>query len=197
MASVAFDHVEPQSAFERLPIALRLTTSRSSAVMKLLLLAPAMVGLAIPLTLLAARAAAEPWPFSLLADRPLASLQVLLGLGLWAALFIWPLKRIVGRFGASRSVTIDGAKVAVTDASPFGSRSWSAPLGSYAGIAHHVRASLSGLRHELVLVHSDPAKNVLIAIADRIPQSTVDKAKALLGLPEVPAKDLYVRGQPA
>ena len=77
---------------------------------------------------------------------------------------------------------------------PFGSTAWSVPLASYSGIAHHVRASLSGLRHELILVHPDPAKNLLVAVADRIPQATLDRAKALLRLPEVPAKSLYMRG---
>lgn len=194
MKLIAFDHVEPTPDFQALPIELRLSTSRSSALLKLMLLAPMMVMLAVPLSLIGARAAGDPDPISHLVSNPLAALQIVTGLLVWTALFLWPLKRIIGRMGARRRVEIDAAQVRVTDTSPFGGKSWSAPLQSYAGIAHHIRASLSGNRHELILVHTDPAKSIVLAIADRITQATVDRATALLGLPEVPARSLYARG---
>ena len=130
---------------------------------------------------------------SLMSENPVSALQILTGLIVWVALFIWPLKRIVGCMGARREVNIDEGMVKVSDSSPFGAANWSAPLASYRGIAHHIRASLSGNRHELVLVHADPAKNVVLSISDRISQTTFERAKCLLNLPEVPAKDLYVR----
>lgn len=191
MASIAFDRVEPAPTFAELPMTMTFRTARSSTALKLLLLAPAMGAMIIPLSLLAVRAVAEPTTLSLLSDRPLASLQVLLGLGLWTVLFLWPIKRIIRQVGVARTVTIQADRIEVIDAVRGSRRSWSEPLAAYGGIAHHVRAGLSGLRHELVLVHADPAKTVLIAIAERIPQSTIDKAKALLRLPEVPAKALY------
>ena len=193
MAKFVFDTVEPAPDFNRLPLHLTLTTSRSSAVMKLLMLAPMMVILAVPFTLIGAHAAGEQSPLSLLVDNPVSTLQVLTGLVVWIALFVWPLKRIVTCMGARRQVAIDGGQVTVADSSPFGGETWSAPLASYRGIAHHIRASLSGNRHELVLVHADPAKNVVLTIADRITQATFEQARQLLALPEVPAKDLYVR----
>ena len=193
MLKLTFDHVEPAPDFNQLPVSLTLTTSRSSAVLKLMMLAPMMVILAIPLTLIGARASAESTAFSFIADNPVSTVQIIVGLAIWAALFIWPLKRVVACMGARRKVAIDAATVKVSDTSPFGGKTWSAPLASYRGIAHHIRASLSGNRHELVLVHSDPAKNVVVAIGDRITQATIDRATALLKLPEVPAKYLYVR----
>ncbi len=193
MSKVVFDNVEPQQDFAALPIKLTLTTSRSSAVVKLMMLTPTMVLLAVPLTLIGARAIAEQSTLTLISDNPVSALQIAAGFIAWAALFVWPLKRIIGRMGARRLVAIDGQMVAVADSSPFGSGNWSEPLDAYRGIAHHIRASLSGNRHELILVHADPAKNVVVAIADRITQTTIDRAKALLQLSEVPAKELYVR----
>lgn len=193
VSNVVFDNVEPQHDFAALPLELTLTTSRSSAALKLMMLTPTMVLLAVPLMLIGARAIAEQSALTMIADNPVSALQIAAGLVVWAALFIWPLKRIIGRMGARRIVQIDGATVAVADSSPFGAEVWTEPLAGYRGIAHHIRASLSGNRHELILVHADPAKNVVVAIADRISQTTIDRAKALLQLPEVPAKDLYVR----
>ncbi len=193
MPKFVFDNVEPQPDFARLPLKLTLTTSRSSAAVKLMMLTPMMVILAVPLTLIGQRAIAEQSALMLISDHPVSTLQIAAGLIAWVALFVWPLKHIVGCMGARRSVEIDGHTVAVADTSPFSSQTWSAPLAGYRGIAHHIRASLSGNRHELILVHADPARNVVVAIADRITQATIDAAKTLLQLPEVPAKDLYVR----
>ena len=78
--------------------------------------------------------------------------------------------------------------VSVSDCAVLGSRSWQAPLEEFSGIAHWVRSSLSGVRHELHLVHPDPRKSLLIHRADHISQATIDAAGALLGLPPVPAR---------
>ena len=45
MSSFVFDHVEPAPDFTQLPVAFKLTTSRSSAVVKLMMLAPMMKSL--------------------------------------------------------------------------------------------------------------------------------------------------------
>ncbi len=191
MTKFVFDHVEPAPDFAQFPVVFTLTTSRSSAVVKLLMLAPMMVLLAVPLSLIGAHA--EHPALSLISGNPVSALQILTGFVVWVALFVWPLKRIVACMGARRTVDIDGQTVKVEDSSPFGGSSWSAPLASYRGIAHHIRASLSGNCHELILVHADPAKNVVLAISDRVSQSMFERAKILLNLPEVPARDLYAR----
>jgi len=192
MNKFVFDQVDPVPDFAQFPVVFTLTTSRSSAVVKLLMLAPMMVLLAVPLSLIGAHA--EHPALSLISDNPVSALQILTGFVVWAALFVWPLKRIITRMGARRHVVIDGRNVNVEDSSPFGGSSWSAPLASYRGIAHHIRASLSGNCHELVLVHADPAKNVVLAISDRVSQTMFERARILLALPEVPAKDLYTKG---
>ncbi len=185
--AIAFDQVEPKPDFEMLPVSVILTTSRAGSVIQLLMLAPMMVMLAVPLSLLGAFASPAVSPFEHLASHPLTALKIGAGLVIWVAMFVWPLRRIVTRMGASRSIAIDGNKVTVIDKSPFGSTTWSEPVSGYMGIAHRIRASLSGNLHELVMVHADPSKSILVTVADRMPQATIDKARTLLNLPELAA----------
>ena len=65
------------------------------------------------------------------------------------------------------------------------------PLASFAGVAHHVRASLSGTRHELILVHPDREKSVLLSLAAKVAQAEVDRVAALLGHKEISPGVLY------
>lgn len=185
--AIAFDNVEPKPDFETLPITINLTTSRAGSAIQLLMIAPMMVMLAVPLSLLGAFASPAASPFEHLVSHPLTALQIGAGLLIWVAMFIWPLKRIVTRMGASRTIAIDGSKVTVVDKSPFGTKTWSEPISGYTGVAHLIRASLSGNLHQLVMVHADTSKSLLVAVADRMPQATIDKARALLNLPEIAA----------
>jgi hypothetical protein len=189
---IAFENISPMPDFKQLPLRIEHSTSRTSAAVRLMMLAPLLALLAAPLMIIAA-SAAEPTAISIMLDNPASAAKAILGLAAWSALILWPLKRVIGRLGVSRTIEITEGTVTVVDQSPFRSRTWSAALGSYAGIAHHIRSSLSGNRHELFLVHPDRAKSTLIAAADRISQDTLENAKRLLNLPEVPARQLYSR----
>lgn len=195
MARVIFDHVTPTPDFAAFPIHLQLTTSRSSALLRLVALVPLMVALALPVLIFGARAGADVQALSAIGDNPVAAMQVAAGLAIWIAIFLWPLKRALLRLGARRQVRIEPGVLHVSDRSPFSSNDWSQPLVAYTGIAHHIRASLNGNRHELILVHPDTARNVLVCASDRISQATFERAQALLGLPEVSARSLYDRGR--
>lgn len=186
MSRVPYDSVEPTPDFTALPIRIRSTASRTAAALHLAMLAPVMAAFALPILVFGARA--ETSALAIISEQPLAALQVGLGFIIWIALFVWPLKRAIARFGADRQVEIDAKTVRVVDRSPFGRRNWCEPLADYAGIAHNVRASLSGYRHELILVHRDPAKCVLVSTTDRLSHVTFERAKQLLQLPEVPVR---------
>ena len=170
--------------WDRLPITIETATRLSTAV-RLSLLVPTLAVMVSPAVLLAATATPALWAA---ADNPLAATQVVAGLGLWTALFIVPARRLLQRFGSQRSVHIEGGMVSVSDRAVLGSRSWQVPLKEFSGIAHGVRSSLSGVRHELHLVHADPGKSLLIHRADHISQATIDAAGALLGLPSIPVE---------
>ncbi|MDX2156926.1 MAG: hypothetical protein SFW09_10495 [Hyphomicrobiaceae bacterium] len=193
MAHVIFDRVTPSPGFSSLPLRLDQRSSRGSALSRLLLFLPAALALSVPLTIVAARAIAEPQTLALLAERPVASLQIALGVLLWLSLFVLPARLALVRLWASRQVEIAEGAVHVVDRVGLEPRAWSAPIASYLGLAHHIRASLSGVTHEIVLVHPDARRDVTLMVADKVTQRTLDEAKALLGLPEVSPRTMYER----
>ncbi|MEZ5849565.1 MAG: hypothetical protein R3D68_02800 [Hyphomicrobiaceae bacterium] len=194
MTISAIDAVTRHSGLEALPIRFQSRASRAATIARLLLLAPAILLLSLTVTMLAASNADATSAMALIAENPSAAAKATLGLIVWAALFAIPLKRAISRFAARRSVEIDATTVRVSVRGAFGQHSWEAPLSTYTGVAHHVRTSLSGTRHELILVHPQSDKTLLLSTADRISQATIDQATATLGLPEVPARTLYAGG---
>jgi hypothetical protein len=188
---VGFDHIVPAQAPEELPIRLEQSILRTGVVLRLLLLIPALAVVAFPLTLFAAHAVAEPSAWQFLAGHPLATAQIVLAVALCAVLFVFPLQRLLVRAGARRVVEIAAGTVTVTDRSLLRTRMWSVPLASFRGVTRHVRTGLSGVRHELVLVHADPARDVLVAIGASISAETLARAAALLGLPEIHTRAPY------
>jgi len=192
----SFDKVVSSQPPDQLPIRLEQSTSRASIVLRLLLLIPALAALAIPLMLLAAHAVAQPAALDFLAEHPRSSAQIALAVAIWSILFVWPLQRLLACAGRTRVVEISPRMVTVTERSLLRTRTWSAPLASYRGLAHHVRSSLSGVRHEMVLVHPDPARHILVATSAGISANAVARTAALLGLGQAHARELYAFERP-
>jgi hypothetical protein len=190
MPPQAVDTVASAPPFDHLPLTIDQTSSRASALIMLVLLVPALLVGLVPTALLVAFASSS---LGVAADHPGAAAQVLLGIGLWTVLFVLPAKRIVQRFGIVRRIHIDTDAITVNERGLFGARKWQAPLSEYSGIARHLRSTLSGLRHELILVHREPRKSVLLHSADLASPPTIDQAKRLLGLPEIQPRELYKR----
>jgi hypothetical protein len=119
-----------------------------------------------------------------------------LAVGLFAGLmlFLVPAQRIIARFGRRRCVTITPERASVSDGTLFGARHWSAPLAEFEGIAHHMRTTLSGVRHELVLVHPSRERSIVLHhAAHGIGQAAIDRAAQLLRLPQLSPHVLYRR----
>jgi hypothetical protein len=195
MAQVVVDMVVSEPLFDRLPFKVDQKSSRATALIMLALLVPVLLAVIAPLGLLAAFATLA---FSMAAGNPAAAAQVVVGLAVWTILFAVPAKRIIQRLGISRKVCIDAALVTVSEAGALRSRVWTTPLSEFAGIAHHIRSTLSGVRHELVLVHRERSKSVLLLQSpNALPHATIERAAALLALPQVPAGELYRLGSRA
>lgn len=188
MSQTKSDAVVSDALFTALPLLVEQKSSPASGMIRLALLVPALATLMVPLGLLAAFAAPA---VSVAASNPIAAAQALLGLCMWTALFALPCKRIIHHFGRGRRVRIEAGVVMVNERGAIRCRDWSAPLAEFCGIAHHVRATLSGLRHELILVHPERAKSVLLHTADSFSQATLERAAALLSMPQVPPAELY------
>ena len=186
MRAAAFETVLPNTPITMLPLNLTLTHSRVSPLLMVALALPAALAALTPFWLIARHADA-----SFLISRPETSIPLAAALIAWALLFGWPIMRQASRIGQSRHIAIAGGRVHVVDRGLFGPNAWSEPLLAYAGLAHHVRASLSGNRHELLLIHPDPSRSVLLRAAETIHQQEINVLTGLLGCREIAPRMFY------
>jgi hypothetical protein len=193
MSRTALDVNSNGALFQGLP--LRVSPSHSSvrASLRIVLLLPIVSTLFALLGGVALAAVTEPTSLSLLIERPVAAAQIAAGVAMWAALLLIPASRALSRACVRREVVIADGAVEIVRRTPLSSSRRSVPLAEYRGVAHHVRSSLSGLSHEIVLVHPQPSLTVTLLTAERVTQAMLDEAKSLLGLPEVPARAIYER----
>jgi hypothetical protein len=95
------------------------------------------------------------------------------------------------RLGGDAVVHMADGLVTVERRGLLGPTRWSAPLSQFCGVTHHIRATLSGPRHEIILIHPEPARDVLLHISSRHPSEGADHYARLLGLPEMAPRELY------
>jgi len=172
-----------------LPLTSEQVPEGASRIVLPVLLVPALVALMAPFWLVGLHVAADPAARTILAERPLLGLQLALGLVMLISIFGWPLLGLARRGLARRRIGIDSGLVRADTVWPLGTTSWTEPLANYSGVAHRVCSSLSGVRHELVLVHQRPSRSVTIVSAPQIPQETVEAAARLFALAEIPSRE--------
>lgn len=174
-----------------LPIRIRQSPSRPTCLLMLGLVLPAAAAFLSPFVLLAGHLVGDAGTREVMAGHPGIALRLALALGIWAALFGWPIKRLVRGLFGDQTVEITAQGVTVTDHGPLGARVWHADMSEFRGVSHHIRASLSGSRHELVLAHPKPSRSVVLAAASRLDQSEIDNFAKVLGHVEISSRDLY------
>lgn len=189
MRVAIYDRVEPAMPTQ-LPLRLTQSCSPHSATASLAVLAPLALAAAIAGVAIVYQALLTPAARDLVAEHPTLGLEILVALIFLIALIALPIRRLIARLTMTRTVDIANGMVTVTEGH-FRARTWSAPLGAYTGVTHHVRASLSGTRHELILIHPERAKSVLLCVAPRTSQGEVDRVAALLGHHQIPPGELY------
>jgi hypothetical protein len=192
----AIDRIDPSISFDRLPISIAQRPSLSSAIWLILLSVPAVIALLVPFVLVAVVAPQHPRALAYVLSHPASLIQLGLACVVGGLIVGLPLRRLIQRLRKGQHVTIANGMVSVDERLLFGNKSWEAPLASYAGVADHIRASLSGTRHEIILVHPDVSKDVLLHLSDRPGPIKAALASQLLNLPELPAGDLYRRRWP-
>ena len=57
------------------------------------------------------------------------------------------------------------------------------PLATYEGVAVHLRTSLSSVRREVVLMHPNPSRSVILATAEQFGEREILELCHILGLP--------------
>lgn len=172
-------------------IALEQHPARLSGLATLLFVVPACIALLTPFAFVAAVAAGQPDLLDTVADKPVSALQLLAALICVVLVLAFTIRRAARNLGRGAIVEIGHAHVHVEEHSLTGSRRWREPLCAYYGLARHIRATMSGVRHELVLVHRDSGRSVLIHIAPSLEPSRVAELSELLRVAEVPARLLY------
>jgi hypothetical protein len=188
MRVATFESSLPSGPIDSLPATLFQTSSRLSPLLMLVLALPASFAALSPFVLIARQVALDASPFLARQDT---SALLFLALVVWTALFCWPVLRLAGTIGRTREIVLWHQCVSVTDQSLSGRRVWSEPLSSYRGLAHFVRSSHSGTRHELVLVHDNAAHSLVLRTADRIGQAEIDALTQLLGCREIAPQVFY------
>lgn len=135
--------------------------------------------------LVASQALSEPEALSLALARPMATLQIVAGLLLLATLMLIPVRRLVSHVGRTGLIEIDGHIVHVRETGFLAARSFAEPLAAYEGAAHRIRTTISGVQHEVILVHPDARRDVVLALDAVKPGMTAAAMMARLDLPEV------------
>ena len=190
-----FQRVEGVGATGGFPYRTTQDAATAPNLMHLILLSLLAALVVLPQIALAGYALSSPELREAILSQPMVSLQLAIALAFWIGVFAWPLHALFARLTWRRTVEITAENVAVADLLAFGNSNWTAPLASFKGVAHHIRSSLAGNRHELVLVHPDPKRSVLLMVADHLSDADVTRMTHLLRLPQVPAKELYRLGK--
>lgn len=193
MPLTAFETIRPADRPMALPLSLELTGPRLGPWLMTLLLVPLAALALSPFALLAAHAVEDGQAREAILARPLTTFQLGLGFLLLLSILTLALARALSGIGRKRTIDIADGQVRVRDRSLLGRRRWSVPLADYIGLSHHIRATLSGARHELILVHPQPDRSLLVHIAPRLTRSEVAAAAAALGVAEVDPRALYRR----
>lgn len=193
MRAADFHCIDPALPPAALPIHIRQSASRVGAIGTLAFVAPGGLALLAPFAMLGHALATDIGVRQTLVERPASATLLAVGLVVWCALLALPLQRSLAGLARFRRVAIANGRVTVEDRGLTGSQTWSEPIGGYVGLMHLVRTNLSSSRHELVLVHPDRARTVLVAVADQISEQQIGATAALLGTRVLPSSLRYAR----
>lgn len=190
-----FDSVVPHGTPDTFPSSLTLRPGLGRTVSLLVFSFIPTAVLAVP-AVMAAVLLRDKGPLTLLGNDPVAFFALAMQPVLWSLLASVPVKTLGGRLGLVRRVLVEPHRVLFIERSFFGSTSLRCSTNEFRGIAHVVRATLNGTHHELVLVHTDARRSVLLMTAPLISQAVIDEVRLRLGLPEVPARDVFKTSLP-
>ena len=193
MATARIEVISPADVLKSLPLTIEQRTSPNSAAIAGAFIAVAAALLLAPFGVLAAHAAVDPAAVFATLRNPATALQLGIGLLFGLAFVAVPLRKLLRGTLQPRRIVVSRHTVSAGNGDAGMEAVWSEPLASYEGVAHHIRTSLSGAQHEIVLVHARASRTVVLATADRISQPQVAAMAALLNVAQVPARQLYER----
>jgi hypothetical protein len=149
---------------------------------------PVVIALLYPFLMVGVHISSDPAARAVVAERPLIAVELMTGLAALGAIFGWPLVKLALSVIAQRRIEIADGLVTTAERGILGAHTWTEPLSAYVGLAHRVRTSISGVSHELVLVHPQAARSIVIGVAPRLTQEDLEDAARLFGLAEIPSR---------
>ena len=152
-----------------------------------------LVCLLAPVLMIATDAITNPHVIHTLADNPGSTALLACGIVLGTGLLIYPLRAGLARLGGKATVRMADGMVTFESQGLLHRDVWRAPLAQFCGVTHHIRATLSGPRHEIILVHPDPSRDILLHVAPRHPKDDAAHYADLLGLGQLQPRTLYSR----
>lgn len=185
-----FDRVSPNDSSLDLPLRLVSSPDRGRTIGQFLLIVPALLMLLAP-ALLATYVLMHQDAATNAPSDPFATAALILLPVLWVGLVVFAAFAVIPRLRRQRVVTLTTDYVSALERGLFGTEAWRLPTASYRGIAHHVRATAGVVSHEVILVHPDPKRSVLLYTAPVVTQGSLDSYCARLRLPLVPAREVY------
>lgn len=197
MQRQTYEFVEVSDGQYLLPITLRQSNPKLSRLPGLLLMSTLAALIVVPQIVLAVYAFASPDVRTALLDHPMTGIELAIAFAFWVGLVCWPLRSIFMALICHRLVDIRDGQVEVIDETPFSASGWRLPLTTYEGIALHVRSSLSGLRHEAILVHPNRGRSIILMVAEHIGEPEIQELCRVLGVPQISASRLYDFGGPS
>lgn len=122
-------------------------------------------------------------------ERPRALVQILAGFSVWLIFIGTPIYFLFDTLTRSRRVQIAQGIVTVTDRAFGFTKTWQSPISAYLGVKQAMRAFISGVRHELILVHPDAQRSIVLLLSHNVKdldgmQIAADLGTRLLGSPE-------------
>jgi hypothetical protein len=153
------------------------------------LAATALTLLLMPFGLVVAQLASDASARAILAQHPLLGAQLGVGFLVLMVLFGWPLAHLSRRALVRRQITIEDGRVTAAGLGRFGGGAWTEPLEAYRGVAPRIRSSLSGVCHELVLIHPRPERCVVLYSGPSITPDLIAAASRLLSVAEIPSRE--------
>jgi len=167
----------------QLPITLRRSERKLARLPGLLLMMTLAALIVVPQIGLAVYALASPELRAVLAANPIAAIELAVAFVFWAGLVCWPLRNIILAMASDRIIDIRNGDVMVVDRTPFSSRGWRMPLATYSGVSVQLRTSLSSVMRDVVLVHPEARRSVVLATAEQVGKGEILELCRILGLP--------------
>jgi hypothetical protein len=152
-----------------------------------------LVCLLAPVALIALDALANPLVMHTLSDNLASTALLACGVVITTALLLYPLRAGITRLRGDATVRMADGMVHFKGQGLTAPEDWRAPLAHFCGVTHHIRATLSGPRHEIILVHPDPSKDILLHVGPRHPAEDAVHYADLLGLGQLQPRTLYSR----